>query len=508
MGKQVTSNISLNRVEGDLEIQVTLTDGVVTDARSSGTLFRGFERILVGRGAMDGLVITPRICGICSITHLTAAAKALDQVTGVAPPANAVRLRNAALLAETIQSDVRQSLLMYMVDLPHVSHARFPWHALATQRYLSLRGERCVEAVRETRGLLEIIAIMGGQWPHTSFMVPGGVVYAPPKANLRMAIHLLDTFQRWYEARVLGCSVERWLAIDSAAALQTWLDEDRNHADSDTGFLVTASRDLGLDRLGVGHGRFLSFGSLEIPDGSSVRGSHGLAVAAGVAETGCVHPFDPTKVEEHTKCAWYADHPLGRHPFKGDTNPMPSGEEGEKYSWCKAPRYDGLPAETGPLAERLVANDPLFRELVWSSGPNALARQLARITRPIHAFAPLRSWLEELVRHHGEPVYLPLPTIQDGEGVGLLQAARGALGHWVRVKEGRIAHYQIIAPTTWNGSPRDNQGVRGPWEEALIGVPVADAADPVLAGMVIRSFDPCLVCAIHVVGGRPMRLLA
>lgn len=507
MGKQITCNIPLNRVEGDLEIKVTLTDGIVTEARSSGTMFRGFERILVGRGAMDSLVITPRICGICSITHLTAAAKALDQVAGVVPPANAVRLRNAALLAETIQSDVRQSLLMYMVDLPHVSHACFPWHSTAMQRYSALRGERCIEAVRETKGLLEIIAIIGGQWPHTSFMVPGGVVYSPPKTNLRKAIHLLDTFQRWYEARVLGCSVECWLTVNSAGALQTWLEEDENHANSDTGFLITASRDLGLDRLGVGHGRFLSFGSLEIPDLSSVRGVQGLAVAQGVAEAAGVRPFDPDKIEEHAKSSWYAD-PQGRHPAMGDTTPIPSGEEGEKYSWCKAPRYDGLPAETGPLAERLVANDPLFKELTWASGPNALVRQLARITRPAHAFALLRTWLEELVYHHGEPVYLPPAPIQDGEGVGLLQAARGALGHWVRVQDGRISHYQIIAPTTWNGSPRDNQGIRGPWEEALIGVPVADAADPVLAGMVIRSFDPCLVCSIHVVGGKPMRLLA
>lgn len=497
MSKQVLCNIPLNRVEGDLEIKVAVADGVVADAWSSGTMFRGFERLLVGRGALDGLVITPRICGICSLTHLTAAAKALDQAAGVTPPPNAIRLRNVALMSETIQSDVRQSLLMFLVDFANPAYAERAWFAEAEARYAPLRGRRCLEAVRETKRLLEIIAIIGGQWPHTSFMVPGGVVYTAVAADLRKCRQILRHFREWYQATVLGCSLARWLAVDSAAALRAWLTEDAAHADSDVGFLLRAGREVGLDQLGGGHGRYLSYGSLERPDGS------GLLVAGGLHDGRGVAPFDQQQVAEHVAWSWYADYAGGRHPFEGVTNPIPSGEEGRKYSWSKAPRYAGLAVETGPLAERRVAGDPLFEDLPAS----ALTRQLARLVRPVHLFQAMDQWLEELIQRVHEPVYLSPGPLRDGQGAGLIEAARGALGHWVKIEDGRIAHYQIVTPTAWNGSPRDSNGVRGAWEEALLGAPLTDLDNPVLVGQIVRSFDPCLVCTVHVVGGQRQRLL-
>lgn len=506
VNKQILCDIPLNRVEGDLEIKVAATDGVVTDAWSSGTMFRGFERLLVGRGALDGLVITPRICGICSLTHLTAAVKALDQAAGVAPPPNAVRLRNIALMSETIQSDVRQSLLMYLVDFVNPAHAHRTWHPEAVARYAPFQGHRALAAVRETKRLLEIIALIGGQWPHTSFMVPGGVVYAPATTDLRKCRQILRHFRQWYETTVLGCPASRWLAVDSAAALTAWLEEPA-HADSDVGFLLRAGRELGLDRLGRGHDRYLSCGSLESPAGSAIQAVGHQLVAAGFCDSQVVKPFDQGQVREHVAWSWYADQPGGLHPFDGITDPIPSGEEGHKYSWSKAPRYAGLAAETGPLAERMVAGDPLFRDLTGEQGASALTRQLARMTRPVHLFHALDIWLEEVIRTPHEPVYINPGPLQNGHGVGLVEAARGALGHWMRIVDGRIAHYQIITPTAWNGSPRDDQGVRGAWEESLLGTPIPDLDNPVLVGHVVRSFDPCLVCSVHVVGGRRVRLM-
>ncbi|MBF0179344.1 MAG: nickel-dependent hydrogenase large subunit [Magnetococcales bacterium] len=501
--QRIECHIPLNRVEGDLELRVAVENGRIVECWSSGTMFRGFERMLLGRAPLDSLVITPRICGICTITHLTAAVHALDRIAGVAPPANAVRMRNIALMVETIQSDLRQSLLMFLVDLCSPAFAGHPWHTEAGVRYQPLRGTRCIEAIRETKRVLEIIALLGGQWPHTSFMVPGGVVYAPPVIDFQKSLMLLKQFRQWYERTVLGCPLARWRELTSAGDLDAWLAERESQREGDVGFLLTAGRALGLDRLGIGHGHALSYGALEIPTGSEVVGTGGCLVPAGLVRgQGDVEPFDQRQIAEHVACSWYADYPDGLHPMVGITEPVASGAEGKKYSWVKAPRYAGLAAETGPVAERMVAQDPLYLDLARrDQGISALTRQLARLTRPVTLFASAEQWLTELIASHQDPFYLPVEPLRQGEGVGLTQAARGALGHWVRVENGQIVHYQIITPTAWNGSPRDGQGVRGAWEEALIGTPLPDPDDPVLAGMVVRSFDPCLVCSVHVVGG-------
>ncbi|MBF0438131.1 MAG: nickel-dependent hydrogenase large subunit [Magnetococcales bacterium] len=510
MSKRLECAIPLNRVEGDLELKVAVENGRVVDSWSSGTMFRGFERIMVGRGALDGLVITPRICGICSMTHLTAAVNALDCIAGIVPPANAIRLRNVALMVETIQSDIRQSLLMYLVDFANPIFADHAWYEQAVARYQAMQGSRCIGAIKETKRLLEIVALIGGQWPHTSFMVPGGVVYAPPINDLQKSLQLLKGFKRWYEQTVLGCSLARWQAITSVAELDEWLNEQETHRSSDVGFLLSAGRAIGLDRLGIGHAHFLSYGAFNIPEGSLVVGSTGQLVASGFAVGQEVGSFDQRHIAEQVAYSWYADQtPGGLHPMEGVTTPVASGAEGNKYSWVKAPRYAGQAAETGPLAERVVARDPLFLDLLQcDQGASSLTRQLARLIRATHLFAAAEQWLNEMIAHQAMPYYLPVPPLLNGEGVGLTQAARGALGHWVKIREGRITHYQIITPTAWNGSPRDEQGVRGAWEQALIGTPLADPDDPVLAGMVVRSFDPCLVCSVHVIGGGRRRLMA
>ncbi|MDP1633672.1 MAG: nickel-dependent hydrogenase large subunit, partial [Gallionellaceae bacterium] len=257
MSKRILCDIPLNRVEGDLEVRVALENNHVVDAWSSGTMFRGFENIMLGRGALDGLVITPRICGICSTTHLMAAARALDQIAGVTVPDNAIRLRNTALLAEHCQGDVRQSVLMFLPDFATAAYTDHPLHAEALKRYAPLQGERCIDVVRQTKTLLEIIAILGGQWPHSSFMVPGGVSYIPPLVELNQCRHILRRYRHWYEESVLGCTLERWQDVQSAADLDAWLNESTAQRDSDTGFLLRFADTAGLRELGRGHGHFL-----------------------------------------------------------------------------------------------------------------------------------------------------------------------------------------------------------------------------------------------------------
>lgn len=505
MVSKITLNTPINRVEGDLEVRTDVEGGRCTDAWCSGTMFRGFEQILQGRGPLDGLVITPRICGICGTAHLTAAAMALEALSGCVPPPKAVALRNVALMTEHVQSDLRQSALTFAADLINPAFRAQPLFEEAKRRYAPFAGRTALEAVRESRELLEIVAIIGGQWPHSTFIVPGGITSLPSCSDLAQCQLLLDGTRRWYEERVLGCTLERWQALRTAADLDAWLEEKESHRDGEVGFVLRYGRAIGLDRLGAGHGRFLSVGSLPLPEGTAVRGRRPgpRLIAAGLARVTArdgagvkVDPFDPERIAEHTACSWYQGGDGGQHPREGTTVPYATGREGRAYSWAKAPRYDGLPAETGPLAEALVDGNPLLTDLVARRGPSVLLRQLARLVRPAELFAPMQQWLREA--QTPERGYLPPEKkLEQGEGCGLLHAARGALGHWVRLRDGAIEHYQVIAPTTWNASPRDAAGARGPIEEALVGTPVADAADPVELGLVVRSFDPCLVCTVH-----------
>ncbi len=490
-------NIPLNRMEGDLEISVELSGGVVKDAWSSGTMFRGIENLLKGRGALDGLVITPRICGICSTTHLLAAARALDMICGADVPDNARRVRNIAIMTEHIQSDMRHAFLMFAVDFTNRAYKKHSLYEEAVRRYSPLKGITALETIAETRRALEIVAILGGQWPHSSFMVPGGVVALPGASDILQCKNQLRSFRQWYERRVLGCSIERWLEIKSGEELEEWLEESGAHRDGEIGFYIRFSREAGLQKTGAGHGNFLSFGSLEMPEETSVEaGGSPHFVKAGFAVGTDVRDFDQEKIAEHVAHSWFKGYEGGRHPFSGITAPSFDGAETGRYSWAKAPRYDGKPAETGPLAEMIIAENPLFTDLLASGGPSVYTRELARLARPSMLMPAMEIWLDEIIKS-GSSFYNKPGDVPDGDGFGLIEAARGALGHWVRIKDSKIEQYQVITPTAWHASPRDSNGVRGPFEEALVGVEVKDAKNPVELGHVIRSYDPCLVCTVH-----------
>ncbi len=489
----------VNRVEGDLDLRVEVADGRVAEAWCSGTMFRGFEQILVGRGALDGLVITPRVCGICGTAHLTAASRALDAIAGVEVPDNGLRLRNVALMVEHIQSDVRHGFLMFTADFVNPAYRKHPLYEEAVRRYEPFKGHTVIETVRETKNVLEIVAILGGQWPHSSYMVPGGVVSVPGQSDLLQCLHLLKQYRLWYETRVLGCEIGCWNDIRSASDLDAWLTDKEEHRESEIGFFLRFAKEAGLDDLGIGHGNFVSFGSFDLPHQTKLkpgRAGDNRIVPSGFARGTTVETFDSEKIEEHVSHSWFRDLGEARHPFDGETRPYASGYEGKKYSWAKAPRYDSLPAETGPLAEAVVSGRPLFVDLVAKSGPNVLIRELARLTRPAVLLEAIETWLREMLTGAGD-FYSPPGEIVEGVGSGLTQAARGALGHWVKIEDQKIVHYQIITPTAWHASPRDDNGVRGVMEEALVGTPVRDDENPVEIGHVIRSFDACLVCTVH-----------
>lgn len=489
-----------NRVEGDLDLSVEIQDGVVREAYSAGVMYRGFENLLVGRAPLDGLVLTPRICGICSTSHLNAAAKALDMFFDVSVPDSAKRIRNVTLIAEKIQNDFRHAFLLFMADFTNSAYKELPLYAEAVKRYEPLKGETAVQTIRETKKILEIIAILGGQWPHSSFMVPGGVVCVPSANEITQCLFLLRNFRKWYETRVLGCSIERWQEVKTGTDIDTWLDEAESHANSDLGFFIQFARLANLDKLGKGHANFISFGALDLPENTAVKsfGDDELFFPAGFLQTAVVAKFNQEKITEDISHSWFDDEIANRHPFEGSTQPYATGSESGKYSWAKAPRYDGVPAETGPLAEMMIASIPLIADLVQKGGPNVYVRELARLIRTAFLIPVMEKWLEELALS-GQEFYCDHGTREHGDGYGLVEAPRGSLGHWLKIDESKIHKYQIITPTAWNASPRDSNGIRGPWEEAIVGSEIKDIKNPVELDHIIRSFDPCLVCTVHAI---------
>jgi hydrogenase large subunit len=335
-------NIPLNRVEGDLELHLEYDGFEVTNSWSSGIMYRGFENMLKGRGPRDGLVLTPRVCGICGTAHLLAAAKALDMLCTITIPDNAVLVRNLALMAELIQSDVRHGILMFMKDFLNPLYKDEPFYQEAGRRYEPFRGASVIQAIQETKRILEIVAILGGQWPNSSFMVPGGIATAPTFNDLVGCNYIRKAFTRWYERQILGCSIERWSAIASLAELDAWLEENESHRNSDLGFFIRCARLTGIDKIGCGHGNFISFGLLDLPSHEKDRSSPVTQMAAGCLLKGEKVEFSQTRISEHVAFSRFQDTGDGRHPFEGVTLPDFSEANPDKYSWAKAPRYLSL----------------------------------------------------------------------------------------------------------------------------------------------------------------------
>jgi uptake hydrogenase large subunit len=332
--------------------------------------------------------------------------------------------------------------------------------------------------------------------------VPGGVVTQKSRRSIVKCLGILDAYTRWYERSILGCSVERWLAVQSVADLERWLEESELHRKSAMGLYLRFTRELGFAQLGRGRGNMLSYGVYFDPElWQPPFGPQRTLRAAGFydAELGSVQEFDHRLIAEHVKHSFFRDYDggqHGQHPWRGETVPQydPSGP---KYSWAKAPRYDGKVVEVGCFAELFMAGDPLMRDVFAQTGTNVWGRQLSRLHRPALTLPALRRTLLELDKFYDDSWYDAPKDAADGEGVGLVQAARGALGHWVQFQGGQITRYQLVTPTAWNASPRDSGDVRGHWEESLVGLTLADDDNPVELGHVIRSHDACLVCTVH-----------
>lgn len=476
-----------NRVEGDLEVALEIADGRVASARVNATMYRGFEQILQGKLPQDALVYVPRICGICSVSQSVAAARALADLGGIVPPPNGQHVTNVILATENLADHLTHFYLFFMPDFTRGVYAGRAWHGEAERRFSPQGGEQTRSALAARQRWFELLGTLAGKWPHTQCLEPGGSSRAVEAAERLRLLARVREFRAFLERELFAAPLERIDALASEEALWAWQAEAPGQGDLRLFLRIVA--DLDLQRLGPGPGRYLSYGAYPQPAG-------GWAFAAGVwhAERAQVVPVDAAGIVEDATHAWLADDGAPRHPWQGRT--LPDADKPGAYTWNKAPRLAGQVVETGAIARQLVSGHPLIRDLVQRHGGSVYTRVVARLLELARVVPLMESWLRALQPAQAWCVPTTLP--EEGRGQGLSEAARGSLGHWLQVQGGRLASYQIIAPTTWNFSPRDAAGTPGALEQALQGAPVQPGeATPVAVQHIVRSFDPCMVCTVH-----------
>ena len=453
----------VTRIEGHMKVEVTIDEIngklKVADARCTGTLFRGFETLLQGRDPWDAPVITERICGVCPVSHGMASVMALDDAAGVTAPTNARLLRNLVLGANFIQSHI---LHFYLLAVPDYAPgpATAPWTPTwktPVKSELNSLSTNMVKAIEARRRAHEMGSIFGGRNPSPHTYIPGGFTAVPTAQRIADFRKHLDWLTHFIDVYISD--------VETLAAVYPWYHSK-----------------------GKGYQRLLAYGVFDLDDGGNQKLlKSGYVVARKDPDT--VKPLRTHRITESVSHSWYDDQTDGLAPDDGITEPVDPLDKAGAYSWLKAPRYLNLPVEVGPLARMWVNGD-------YRNGVSVMDRHLARAYETLKIAEAMQDWLDELTP--GATVYSDYQTPASGMGVGLTEAPRGALGHWVDINQGRISNYQVITPTCWNASPRDGKNRMGPMEKALNGTVVKNPDQPIEVLRIIHSFDPCLSCAVHV----------
>ncbi len=456
----------VTRIEGHMKVEVTIDQVAgqfeVTDAHSTGTLFRGFETVLNGRNPWDAPIITERICGVCPVSHGMASVMALEAAAAQKASGNARILRNLVLGADFLHSHILHFYLLAAMDYVK-GPASAPWTpawaipARPGLDTLTIAGN-LPNAIEARRRAHEMGALFGGRMPHPHAYIAGGFTAVPTSDNITKFGAHLD----WLNSFIQNVYIP------------------------DVQMLSNVYPDY--KAIGDGYRNLLAYGVFNLNDAGTTKLMKKGLVRAATPST--VQTVAAANINESVTYSWYDDTTNNLAPVKGST--MPIYPKTGAYSWLKAPRYQGEPFEAGPLARMWVNGN-------YRKGISVMDRHLARAQEALKIAKAMKTWLSQLTV--GGQVYdtgFTLSMPQSGSGVGLTEAPRGALGHWVTVASGKISKYQIITPTCWNASPRDAKGVRGPIEEALIGTPISNPDEPIEVVRVIHSFDPCLSCAVHV----------
>lgn len=493
----------VTRLEGHLGIRLEINGGKVENAFCSGEMFRGFEIILKGRDPLDAQQITQRICGVCPISHGMASVLAQEDAYGIAPPDNGRIARNLILAANYIHSHIihfYQLSALDFIDIAAITKyqgkdpalnelKRWASFELSSNKIFPVspflprfKGEyvedtdlnltaikHYLEALDMRATAHKLAALFSGKMPHAMTLIPGGITEKITALSIAAADSLLTRLEHFIDTAYLPD------VIAVAQGFPSYFE------------------------IGKGHGHFLSYGVFS--EGDSGK----KFLPDGVIINGRLENLQPSVITEDIEYSYYASG-SGLKPGNGTTVPAP--DKLKAYSWLKSPRYRGYPMEVGPLARILIAYQkgeqtvvPAVDALLKTIGRkpselvSVMGRHAARAIECKLVADKCRTWINQLRpgRDNATPFVIPA----SGDGMGLTEAPRGALGHWLTLKNHKIDNYQCVVPTTWNCSPRDDKGIPGPVETALAGTAINDKDNPIEAMRVVRAFDPCLACAVH-----------
>lgn len=426
------------RVEGEARLELSWKDGVVEDARISLKSNRGLERVLLGRPYMDALVITPRVCGICGHSHLMASVSAIEEALGIQPTEKGKLIRRITQSLEILQNHVKWFYLFLMPEFLSVEEG-------LAGIYAPLRGSRWLRAVQIASRIATGIALFSGQWPHSSYAVPGGVTCEPSTKEIFSLRQIILEVKEFF----LSSMVQR-----EESSFLDWLAGGRwNSAGGDLGLFLELSHREGLLEAGRSYDRFISGGSL------------------------------------YNSCGYYH-----RKPVQGRLKLNQINEfEPPDYSKAKPVRYKGLPFETGPLSRQMLKGNHIIKAMHRELGDTFVVRVTARVLEVWEVLRLVEDSLERLrdvIGQKSTSLKKP-PSRVNCTGYTFVEAARGTLLHRVSIKEGLIREYRIITPSQWNLGPRCGEFL-GVAERALLGL-----RKRWHTSMVLRSFDLCSVCTTH-----------
>jgi hydrogenase large subunit len=550
----------ITRIEGHLRIDVEVENGKVVDAWSSGQMFRGIEQILLGRDPRDAWLFTQRFCGVCTTVHAITSVRTVENALSLEIPLNAQYIRNLIMAAHAIHDHIVHFYALSALDWVDVLSAAKadPARAAALadglsswpgnsrraleqvkQKLVGVAGSgqlgifangywghpamklspevnllavsHYLEALEVQRRANQVVALLGGKTPNIQNLAVGGVAN-PINLDNDTTLNMQKLFQLKNLLDSLRDFIEQVYLVDVCAIggmYPDWL----SHGKGVTDYLAVP--DMPLDAKGT---------SFDMPGGTV----SGIDAASYKPISRFGDPYFRDGVKENVAHAWYEGDST-KHPWEGETRAKYSEYDAAgKYSWIKAPRFEGRVTQVGPLAGLLVGlaakHEPTAR---WANKAIALASKVAGVkvtpammesTLGRHAARMIRCGvLSELALKHwqllvdniakGDVKTFNAPTFPAGEqrGFGFHEAPRGALSHWIVIRDGKIANYQAVVPSTWNAGPRDEKGNRGPYEASLIGNPVADTELPLEVLRTVHSFDPCIACAVHTVDLRTQK---
>jgi Ni,Fe-hydrogenase I large subunit len=474
-----------NRVEGDLELEVEITDGKISKAWVNSPLYRGFEQIMQGKPPLDALIYTPRICGICSVSQSIACSNALADAQGISAEPNGQLVSNLILACENLSDHLTHFYLFFMPDFARDEYQNKSWYSDIEPRFRAQIGTAANTMLKARAEFMHITGILAGKWPHTLSIQPGGTTTSASPSDKVKLLAILMSFRQFLESQLFADTLENIIQLDNESELTRWADE---HPEGDFAQFLRVANDLELNKLGKIEAHFMSYGAYNF--------ENDFLFPQGIwsGNKGEIARLNTQLIREDLSHSWMLSQDGPAHPFQGTTLPDP--EQAEGYSWCKAPRYDESVIEVGALARQTISQHPLMLDLVQRNQSNVTNRIIGRLLELARVLPEMERWVKQI--RPNEPFCHQGQMPSEAEGQGLVEAARGSLGHWIRIEKSKIVNYQIVAPTTWNFSPRDRDNIAGALEQALLNTAVEENGNKAVAIQhIVRSFDPCMVCTVH-----------